>query len=77
LTNEFLNIFKNSSLALTIGVIELTASARRLSEMTYHSIEAFAAASALYALITLIVTVIMRRVEKGSRIVGAIGQGIA
>ena len=28
MTNEFLNVFKNSSLALTIGVLELTARAR-------------------------------------------------
>ncbi|MBI1777849.1 MAG: amino acid ABC transporter permease [Proteobacteria bacterium] len=76
LTNEFLNIFKNSSLALTIGVLELTSRARQVSEATYHSVEAFAAASLLYALITFIVTLIMRRIEAGVRIVGTIGPGI-
>jgi glutamate/aspartate transport system permease protein len=73
LTNEFLNIFKNSSLALTIGVLELTSRARQVSEMTYHSIEAFAAASLLYALITLVVTLAMGRVESGARIAGHLG----
>jgi glutamate/aspartate transport system permease protein len=73
LTNEFLNIFKNSSLALTIGVLELTSRVRQVSETTYHSIEAFAAASALYALITFALSFAMRRVESGARLVGQLG----
>jgi glutamate/aspartate transport system permease protein len=72
LTNEFLNIFKNSSLALTIGVLELTARTRQVSEYTYHSIEAFAAASLLYATITFVVAALMRRVESAARIPGMI-----
>lgn len=72
MTNEFINVFKNSSLALTIGVLELTARTRGVSETTYHSIEAFVAASVLYALITLVVTLVMRQVEARARIPGTI-----
>ena len=72
MTNEFINVFKNSSLALTIGVLELTSRTRQVSETTYHSIEAFVAASVLYALITLIVTFLMRQVEVRARIPGTI-----
>lgn len=72
MTNEFINVFKNSSLALTIGVLELTARTRGISEVTYHSIEAFVAASVIYASITLIVTVVMRVVENRTRIPGTV-----
>ncbi len=71
-TSEFLNIFKNSSLALTIGVLELTSRTRQVSEQTFHPIEAFAAASLLYALITLIITLLMSVVERRLRIPGTI-----
>ena len=33
MTSEFLTIFKNSSTALTIGVMELTAQSRQISEI--------------------------------------------
>ena len=32
LTNEFMTIFKNTSVALTIGLVELTATAREINE---------------------------------------------
>ena len=72
MTNEFINVFKNSSLALTIGVLELTARTRGISEVTAHSIEAFVAASVLYASITFLVTIFMRLVERRARIPGTI-----
>ncbi|MEM8664833.1 MAG: amino acid ABC transporter permease, partial [Pseudomonadota bacterium] len=48
LTSEFLTIFKNSSLALTIGVIELTAVTRQIEEYTFQGFEAFTAATVIY-----------------------------
>jgi hypothetical protein len=41
MTSEFLTIFKNSSTALTIGVLELTAQSRQISEYTFKTFEAF------------------------------------
>jgi glutamate/aspartate transport system permease protein len=75
MTSEFLNVFKNSSLALTIGVLELTSRTRQVSEYTYHVIEAFTAASVLYAAITFVVTVMMRAIEQRCRIPGTIAMG--
>ena len=72
MTSEFLTIFKNSSLALTIGVLELTAQSRQITEYTFQGFEAFTAATVLYVCITLTVTAIMGRVEKRARIVGFI-----
>src|SRR5436305_4944622 len=63
LTSEFLNIFKNSSLALTIGLLELTSRSRQISEYTYQPIEVFTAATLLYCLIALLVAAAMRIVE--------------
>lgn len=75
LTSEFLTIFKNSSLALTIGVIELTAITRQIEEYTFQGFEAFTAATVIYSLITFIVMGIMRKIEMRSRIHGMIGSG--
>ncbi|MFI4980622.1 MAG: amino acid ABC transporter permease [Nevskiales bacterium] len=72
LTTEFLSIFKNSSLALTIGVLELTGQTRRISEYTFQPIEMFMTATALYGLITLTVTAVMRVVEGRTRLPGMI-----
>ena len=73
LTSEFLTIFKNSSIALTIGVLELTAQARQISEYTFRTFEAFTVATAVYVLITLTVIVAMRALEKRVRVPGYIG----
>ena len=75
MTSEFMNVFKNSSLALTIGVLELTARARQVSEYTYHSLEAFAAASAIYVIISLIVVTLMRQVENRAKVHGTLAAG--
>jgi glutamate/aspartate transport system permease protein len=74
MTSEFLTIFKNSSLALTIGVLELTAQSRQITEYTFQGFEAFTAATVLYVLITLVVTGIMQRVERAARVPGFIGR---
>lgn len=63
LTSEFLTIFKNSSLALTIGVVELTAMTRQIEEYTFQGFEAFTAATVIYSCVTFIVMFFMRRVE--------------
>jgi glutamate/aspartate transport system permease protein len=63
MTSEFLTIFKNSSTALTIGVLELTAQSRQISEYTFKTFEAFTAATLIYVAITFAVIVVMRWVE--------------
>jgi glutamate/aspartate transport system permease protein len=63
MTSEFLTIFKNSSTALTIGVLELTAQSRQISEYTFKTFEAFTAATLIYIAITLTVIFAMRWLE--------------
>jgi len=64
LTSDFLGVFKNSSLALTIGVLELTARTRQIEEYSYQGFEAFTAATVLYIVVTAIVMLAMGVVEK-------------
>jgi glutamate/aspartate transport system permease protein len=75
LTSEFLSIFKNSSLALTIGVLELTARARQIAEYSFQTFEAFTAATILYLGVTLGVTLVMRLMESHTRIPGMVFLG--
>ncbi len=72
LTSDFLGVFKNSSLALTIGVLELTAMTRQIEEYSYQGFEAFTAATVLYIGVTAIVMVAMRVVEGRVAIPGMI-----
>ena len=64
LTSEFLNVFKNSAAALTIGLLELTAQSRQIGEFTGHIIEAFVVATLLYFLIAQVTTYLMHRLER-------------
>ena len=72
LTSEFMNIIKNSSVALTIGLLELTGRARAMQEFSFHVFEAFATATVMYLLTNLIVVVLMRALEKKVRVPGLI-----
>ncbi len=72
LTSEFMNIIKNSSVALTIGLLELTGRARAMQEFSFHVFEAFAAATVIYLLTNLIVVLLMRALEKKVRVPGLI-----
>ncbi|BBF94818.1 amino acid ABC transporter permease [Blastochloris tepida] len=73
LTSEFLNCIKNSSVALTIGLMELTARARSMQEFSFQVFEAFTAATLLYVAINLVVTFGMRWLEKSVAVPGYIG----
>jgi glutamate/aspartate transport system permease protein len=64
LTSEFLNIVKNSSVALTIGLVELTASARAIQEFSFQVFEAFSAATIIYVVINIFIVYVMRQLEK-------------
>jgi glutamate/aspartate transport system permease protein len=75
LTSEFLNIIKNSAIALTIGLMEITARARSMQEFTFQVFEAFTAATVLYLLINAVVVFGMRWVEKRLAVPGLIAVG--
>lgn len=72
LINQFLNLTKNSSLAMTIGVAELTYQARQIESYSFKSIEAFTAATLIYLVLSLLITAVMtyyqRRVLASGRL---------
>src|SRR5579864_4101038 len=72
LTSEFLSTIKNTSVAITIGLIELTAEARAMQEFSFQVFEAFTAATVLYLLVNIVVVIAMRFVERGLAIPGYI-----
>jgi glutamate/aspartate transport system permease protein len=75
LTSEFMNIIKNSAVALTIGLVELTARARSMQEFTFQVFEAFTAATVIYILVTLVVVYGMRKLERKIQVPGLISAG--
>ena len=59
LVNQFLNLTKNSSLAMTIGVAELTYQARQVESYTFKGFEAFTAATVVYLGLSLLITALV------------------
>jgi len=73
LTSEFLNIFKNSAVCSTIGLLELAAQGRQLVDYTAQPYESFIAVTLAYMLINVVVMFAMRWVEAHVRVPGYIG----
>ena len=72
LTSEFLNTIKNTAVAITIGLIELTGQARSMQEFSFQVFEAFTAATVIYLLINIVVVTGMRFLERRVAIPGYI-----
>jgi len=70
LTSELINTIKNSSVALTIGLAELTARTRAMEEFSFQVFEAFTAATVIYLLLNLAATWAMRMLERRLRLPG-------
>ena len=74
IASEFLTIFKNSALTLTIGVAEITGAAKTIEAYTFRGIEAYSAASLTYMITTASVVIFMSWLEHTLRIPGLIGK---
>lgn len=72
LTSEFLNTIKNTAVALTIGLLELTGRARSMQEFSFQVFEAFTAATILYLLVNAVVVVAMHYIERRVAVPGYI-----
>ncbi len=71
-TNESLNLLKNSSLALTISVAEITFQTRQIEAYTAKGFEALTAGTLIYLVLCLVVAGVMGQVEKRVAIPGLI-----
>ena len=74
LTSELLNTIKNTSVALTIGLLELTGRARAMQEFSFQVFEAYAAATVLYLIINAVVVIAMRGLERSVAIPGTLAR---
>jgi glutamate/aspartate transport system permease protein len=72
LTSEFLSTIKNTAVAITIGLLELTGQARAMQEFTFQVFESFSAATMIYLLVNLVVVTFMRMIERTVAIPGYI-----
>ena len=73
LTSEFLNVFKNSAVCSTIGLLELAAQGRQLVDYTAQPYESFVAVTLAYLAINVVVMLLMRRTEALVRVPGYLG----
>jgi glutamate/aspartate transport system permease protein len=73
LTSEFLNTIKNSAVASTIGLAELSRQSQQLGEFTAHWYEAFIAVTLLYGIINITVMIASRFLERAVRLPGYVG----
>lgn len=64
ITSQFLNLIKNSSLAMTIGVAELTFQTQEIDSLTFRGFEAASAVTILYLFLTLATAYLMSLVNK-------------
>ena len=75
LTSEFLNVFKNSSVASLIGLMELLAQTKQTAEFTSNLFEAFTLATLIYFVLNMSLMLFMRQVEKHFQVPGLIALG--
>jgi glutamate/aspartate transport system permease protein len=75
LTSESMGIVKNSSVAFSVSVAELTMFARQAQEETSRGIEIYLAVTALYFITSILVYQVARLIEQRLRIPGTIGAG--
>ena len=73
LTSEFLNIFKNSSVASLIGLMELLAQTKQTAEFTANMFEAFTLATVIYFVLNMSLMGLMGWVERKVRVPGMMG----
>ncbi len=74
-TNESLNLLKNSSVALTISVAELTFQTRQIETYTAKAIEALTAGTLIYLVLCIGLASLMSWVERRTAIPGFITSG--
>ncbi len=75
LTSETMNLIKNSSIALTIGLAELTFRSREMGEYTFRFFESFSAATLIYILIAMTANRVMAVIERRVAVPGYMAGG--
>jgi polar amino acid transport system permease protein len=61
---EFINVIKNSSIAMTISVTELTFQTQQIESLTFRGFEAATAITILYVILALAIVLLMAAIER-------------
>jgi polar amino acid transport system permease protein len=61
---EFINVIKNSSIAMTISVTELTFQTQQIESLTFRGFEAATAVTILYVLLASSIVLLMAAIER-------------
>src|SRR5262249_6533608 len=77
LTSEFVTVFKSSSLAMTIGVVETSYLTQQLGLQTFHWVEASTIGTLVYLLCAWSVAGFMSLVERWTHVPGLLHRGAA
>ncbi len=64
ITSQFINLIKNSSLAMTIGVAELTFQTQEIDSLTFRGFEAATAVTLIYLFLTLATSSFMGVIDR-------------
>lgn len=75
LTSEVMNLIKNTSVAYSIGLVELFFRTREMGEMTFRYFEAFAGATIIYVAIAMTANRVMAFIERRVAVPGYITGG--
>lgn len=70
LTTEALGLLKNTSVGLTIGLMELTAEAQQINEFTFKTFQAFGSVTVIYLVIALSIHQTAFFIERRFRVPG-------
>lgn len=73
LTSELLNLIKNTSVAFTIGLLELVGAARSMQEFSFQVFEAFTGATLLYLILNLVMVLGTTWLERRVSVPGFMG----
>jgi polar amino acid transport system permease protein len=65
---EFINVIKNSSIAMTISVTELTFQTQQIESLTFRGFEAATAITILYVLLAFSIVLLMAAIERAVRL---------
>ena len=72
LVNHTVSLFKNSSLAMAIGVIELTHAVQEIESQSFRPFETYLIATIIYLICSLLLMWLGHYLEQRSRMAGAI-----
>lgn len=63
-TNVFANLFKSTSLAFTVGIVDMTAAAKNEVNLSFRYLEGYVALLLVYWVLLMIVEVVQNKLEK-------------